>query len=516
MAVRNKIILLSDHVLTAIFFLLLSSSSYAQTPKVVTPEVTYIGQKSPRNSNTNQFIGIPFAKAPINNLRWRAPAPFEHRATTYQATAFKPACYQDSYNIDWYKSVASYFNHRLNMAMPEVSEDCLYLNIWAPSKPKNNRAVMVWIHGGSNKAGWAYEPNYLADNLATNGDVIVVSIAYRLGVFGFLAHPELLSQTDKTNFGLLDQIQALKWLQGNIEYFGGDKNNITLFGESAGAANIGYLISSPLANGLFHKAISQSGGFQLLANSELEQAIELGKKISSLTSSVNIEDLRTRDTAEIWQASKQADPRYDYRMLTDGHFTDTNPISAFADNASVDLLIGTNKHEYYMYQDSDLSKLSVNKDIVSDSLANQLMLQVSNIENIKLAQDWIDTFTRMACPSLKLAELTAKNGHSAWLYRFDRIREGGDDIKAYHGGEIPYVFDSHDHWLPTNQHDIELTEYMLASWTNFAKYGVPNDKKLNNKWLKFNSHQQLILSLDSTIKMIPNKQWKLCQQLWQD
>jgi len=141
--------------------------------------------------------------------------------------------------------------------------------------------VMVWIHGGSNKAGWSYEANYIGAKLAQQGQVIVVSIAYRLGVFGFFSHPELTQSTAPANFGLLDQIEALNWINTNIEQFGGDSSNITLFGESAGAANIGNLILSPLADGLFQRAISQSGGFQLSNNADLKSQQTFGHDLAN-------------------------------------------------------------------------------------------------------------------------------------------------------------------------------------------------------------------------------------------
>lgn len=500
-----------------LFLIAKSMASTLPSPAVLTPTVSYLGGVSKQDNNVEYFRGIPFASSPVGSLRWQAPNDFNHTSAQYDARQFKPACYQDSYNISWYQDVAQYFGHDLVMEMPEVSEDCLYLNIWRQSSDTSQRPVLVWIHGGSNKAGWSYEPNYLPDNLVAKHDVIVISIAYRLGVFGFFAHSGLDNQTIKTNFGLLDQVAALRWIQDNITHFGGDPNNITLFGESAGAANIGSLMSSPLTKGLFHKAISQSGGFQLHADSRFNNAKIFGAAVSNASKVETIAELRTLPSKLIWQASKKADPNYNFRAINDGHFLHSTPVEAYKKHAEVDLLIGTNLHEYYMYQPEEIKVVTAQYDFLNPSLNLELLNQVPVMQDLKLAQNWIDTFVYMSCPSIKMAIESNKKGHKAWVYRFDREREKSDKIKAYHGAEIPYVFNSHDEWLPVNQDDIELTNYITNAWVNFAKYSNPNGNINNNQntWPEFSFDNLSMLTLTYPIKTIKNSHLHLCQKMWQ-
>lgn len=509
----------------AYFLVTAFTASANELPKIVTPETTYIGKISTTNNSVEEYLGIPFAKPPIKELRWQAPQRYSHLKPRYLATEYKPACYQDSYNIDWYKKVANTFGQSISMTMPQVSEDCLYLNIFKSKntdKTEEKLPVMVWIHGGSNKSGWSYEPNYLGHNLVDKGDVIVVSIAYRLGIFGFLSHQDLAKQKAKTNFGLLDQIQALKWLQNNIEYFGGDKNNITLFGESAGAANIGYLMSSPLSKGLFHKAISQSGGFQLIADTNMQTAQKFGEQTAEQLTADSIDKLRSLPAKDIWQAGKKANPNYDFRALSDDYFLSGSAIESFKKNANVPLLIGFNKHEYFMYQDDKIKELTVPEPTITKNIADALKKEASNIEPLKAAQDWIDTFVYMYCPSIKMAKIVKTNQQNVWFYRFDRERENSSQIKAYHGGEIPYVFNSHDSWLPTKDVDIRLTIFMSNAWKNFALSGNPNQalakglkKSSSPYWPSLNEEEKGLFVLDENLTSIDNKDLPLCKKMWQ-
>src|SRR5215471_18727919 len=196
------------------------------------------------------FRGIPFAAPPVGELRWKAPQPLKPWIGVKQATRFGPSCVQD-------ETIA-----RILGATPEMSEDCLYLNVWTPAKAaSDNLPVMVWIYGGGFVGGQTSVPLYDGTKLAEKG-VVVVSVAYRLGAFGFLAHPELSKESRKGsgNYGLQDQIAGLKWVQANIAKFGGDPNKVTIFGESAGGMSVSMLAASPLAEGLFQRAISESGG----------------------------------------------------------------------------------------------------------------------------------------------------------------------------------------------------------------------------------------------------------------
>ncbi|SET33865.1 carboxylesterase/lipase family protein [Thalassotalea agarivorans] len=483
--------------------------------QVATAHTLYEGKVSNQNTNVISFKGIAYAKPPVGPLRWKKPQPISQYPKVTLADTFKSACYQDDYNIDWYKDVASRFGKNdLVMSMPNVSEDCLYLNIWKPLNTNlSPLPVMVWIHGGSNKAGWSYEPNYLGHNLAEKGNVIVISVAYRLGVFGFLAHSQFNQSDGKANFALHDQIAALHWIKQNISAFGGDANNITLFGESAGAANIGYLMAIPSANQLFNKAISQSGAFQLLANSDLREAQSVGNKLSKQLSSPSIEHLRTVPAETVWQAMKQIAPDYDYRAIVDNELFVDTPQKQFANQSSQSLLIGTNLNEFLMYQEAgDTAPVFDSK--ISSKTAQALILEKFNkIKDKRLALDWFDNFQYMACSSAILANAVNQQGGKAWLYRFDRVREGGEAIKAYHGAEIPYVFDSHDSWLPTNKADTTLTDIMMKAWVTFAKTGSPQSMPLMSDWLPYTFEQPSMFVFDEKSVLSGYADSNLCQQL---
>ncbi len=465
------------------------------------------------------YLGIPYAKPPIKQRRWQKPAALYAPQQELTTDKFANACYQDNYNVDWYKDVALAFDHQLTMAMPVVSEDCLYLNIWLPNKPTTSkRAVMVWIHGGSNKAGWSYEPNYLGHVLAAQGDVIVVSIAYRLGVFGFLAHPQLNSQTDKTNFALLDQLHALRWIKDNISAFGGDPQQVTIMGESAGAADIAYLMAAKQSAGLFSQAISQSAGFQWIADASLDTAQQTGASLSKHLNA-NIQQLKQLPSDTIWQAFKTIAPDYDYRALIDDNLFKQSPLQAFAANAQVNLLIGSNKDEFYMYQAEDIQQPTLPLTPKSKVTKDKLLAIYHSFTDKKSAQDWLDTFLYMSCPSMLMADIISKKDQlNAYLYRFDQVRTGGEKLKAYHGAEIPYMFNRHDAWLPTSKQDIQLTDYMITAWTNFAKFGDPNGKTkpLSPHWPAYNSASQQMITLSEQPMSVVDPNASLCQSLWQD
>ena len=238
---------------------------------------------------TESFLGVPFAQPPVGALRWAPPQPLQMTQGIYQADTFAPACMQGDHIAKWYQNVAADFGGDPTLIkQPKVSEDCLYLNLWRPVQDKENPQalpVIVYIHGGSNKAGWSYEPNYIGHNLAAKG-VIVVSIAYRVGVFGFFSHPSLVP----ANFGLLDQVAALQWVTDNIENIGGDSQKITVMGESAGANNIDYLMVMPSSKGLFSKVIHQSGGSSLTNRSVREAHLALGHVFAQQTVGDDVDD----------------------------------------------------------------------------------------------------------------------------------------------------------------------------------------------------------------------------------
>ena len=275
------------------------------------------------------FLGVPFAEPPVGELRWRAPQPLATRVTRRDATTFAPACMQSMRILDWYRYMAETFGGSPDYYDDlEVSEDCLYLNVWTPAlDPTAKLPVMVWVHGGSNKSGWSYENNYRGHVLAPQG-VVVISVAYRNGLFGFLSHPDLAGEDAVANFGLWDLIAALQWIQANVTSFGGDPDRVTLFGESAGAQNILALMMAERSKSLFHRAVLQStAGFGLDMPS-LEVEIARGAELGELVNAESIDALRQIDAHRLLEIYEADIPGHYHSPAIDGQLIDNSTWSS--------------------------------------------------------------------------------------------------------------------------------------------------------------------------------------------
>jgi para-nitrobenzyl esterase len=474
-------------------------------------EAVLVGRAGDRHPEIAGFAGIPFAEPPVGALRWRAPQPWTPRPGRRDATRFAPACYQDSYNTDWYRKVGEAFEADSAIFRdPPFSEDCLYLNVWTPqAKSGAGLPVMVWIHGGANRSGWSFEPNYRGEALAARG-VVVVSVAYRVGIFGFFGHPQL---DGATNFGLKDQLAALRWVREHIAAFGGDAANVTLFGESAGAADIGYLMISPEARGLFRRAISQSGGYQLLERRSRADVEDWGRKLAkALPGNPDLTGLRAQGSAAILAAANSALKDVDYGPAVDGEV-----LAGFAGETvlarpvPVDLLVGTNDDEWYMYVDEDPAALAAAIDEYAVASRPALRALAAAEPSVRRGHDRAVTFANMACPAYQMAGAARRAGARAFVYRFTRIRPGlgGERLRAYHGAEIPYVFDTHDDWLATDEADRRLTGEMMRYWTNFARNGDPNADGLP-AWPAYDPRDARVMALGDRAAPIPAPDHALC------
>ena len=493
-----------------------SMAATPTAPTVVANHETLRGIYEPGTAVAS-FRGIPYAAPPVGDRRWAAPAPTAPRQGAQRADSFAAACYQDSGNNNWYREVAAPFGaDPASFVDPPFSEDCLYLNVWTPKLDRRARLpVMVWIHGGANKNGWSYEPNYRGTALASQGGVVVVSLAYRVDIFGFFGHPELSGSAAPTNFGLLDQIAALRWVRDEITAFGGDPNNVTVFGESAGGADIGYLMTSPLARGLFRRAISQSGGYLMSDTRRLSDAEREGRDLSgAFPDHPDLGGLRGRSAAEIYSAARAMAWSADYGPVVDGiSLTDTPAASIREHGLPVDLLIGSNENEDFMYVDEDASALQKEIDEIPDGAREPLAAAASELD-VRHARDRLWTLTNMRCPTYLVAQSARISGHRSWVYRFSRKRPGpgGDALLVYHGSEIPYVFDTHDAWLPTDASDRALTHAMLAYWTSFARTGDPNAQGLA-RWPRFDAGRPQIIDLGDAVRPIEAPDHALCARV---
>ena len=474
-------------------------------------DVEYLA-KYQTDSNTFIFRGIPYAEPPINNLRWKSPIPAK-KNLKIDARQFKPACMQDRYNTDWYHNVIRAFGSDPSLFdhVNSISEDCLYLNIWTKSLETSARKpVMVWIHGGNDTAGWSYEPDYIGHNLS-NKDVVVVSIGYRLNIFGFFRHPNMIKQTG--NFGLEDQILSLQWLKENIKYFGGDPDNITIFGESAGGAHISYHLVSPASEGLFEKAIIQSGGYNLVSPYSLldiQEAHNFAKEATDIISPNNFEALRNIDSKRLLDVSKAMG--YPFHPIIDGNLIEKQILNIYSRGNlnKVDLIIGSNKNEEYLYIDKEMSLEDLIKQIKerNPDKADKI-ISLLDLSDIPLASDRVGTNQLTACPSIFIARQMTKSGNKVYQYLFSKQRTKSENILSYHGAEIPYVFGTHDVYLPTTNNDLKLTDSMMNYWTQFAKKGNPNSDNTDVYWDEFGDDENYII-LDTTIKTDQKLERELC------
>ena len=460
------------------------------------------------------FKGVPYAKPPVGALRWRAPRDVDYLDAIIDATEFKNECVQPKDN-------SSIFNRNLSTG----DEDCLYLNIYVPknqnSLNKNKFPVMYWIHGGSNI--WGAGSDYDFSNLATSQQVIVVTINYRLGLFGWFASPffaETAEGLDKSyNFGHLDIIKGLEWVNQNISSFGGDKNNVTIFGESAGGSNTLTMIASPLAEGLFHKAISQSGYVSSYSAEYAESISELSSKnifaenIKYLTDSNEIVDyLQGLTQTEVYEKYIATAEKYVYPItpitIRDGIVIPNEGVYKALEKTDPSLVVvaGTNKDE--------MNYWFVNSEYFYDTsfeIRRTLKRSEANLRSWNKYRSAIWRYKGAEEPLRRMS----KSNDNLYSYRLDWDEEDegifGDYslfVGAAHGIDIPFIANSFDMeqipWYIKNilfpestaEGRDALSALMMRYWGNIAKYGDPN-VFVPQKWEKFTASDNQMIILDN-------------------
>ena len=446
------------------------------------------------------YKGIPFAAPPVGELRWKAPQAVQPWQGVKKCDAFGPSPMQGK--------PVPFMVYTPEFLIPEqpISEDCLYLNVWTKARQGEKRPVLMWIYGGGFSSGGTAVPIYDGEAMAKKG-IIFVSVNYRVGVFGFLAHPGLTKESPNNasgNYGLLDQIAALKWIKKNIAAFGGDPDNVIIDGQSAGSMSVNCLVASPAAKGLFNKAIAESGSFMisnpLVTSNGLESAEQQGLKLAESVHASTLAELRKVPAADLMKFPAR------YSPIVDGYVLPEPVSKIFADGKqnNVPVITGWNADESFVagFKKKDAFIEQIKKQYGKDA-DEFLKYYPANTDEeaarsqVKLSRDMI-----FAASGYKWATLQSAQGKAPiYIYYFERkLPATPDFVKygAFHTGEVAYAMDDlkflNRPWEPADQ---QLASLMSGYWVNFITSGNPNGKGLP-PWPKFNSETKQAMVFDKT------------------
>lgn len=453
------------------------------------------------------FKGIPFAAPPVRALRWRAPEPAAHWDGVRACAQFGPSPMQDKPT-----PFAMWTEEYLIPSTP-VGEDCLYLNVWTAARTaRERRPVLVYIYGGAFGSGGGNVPIYDGETIAGKG-VVFVTINYRVGIFGFLSLPELSRESGHQasgNYGLMDQIAALKWIKKNIAAFGGDPDNVTIAGQSAGSGSVNCLVASPLAKRLFEKAIGESGAEFSRENPSLAAAETDGQKLAQSLGAGTLDALRALPAETLLKAGQ-----WSWQPVIDGYVLPKPVADIFIakEENTVALLTGWNEDEGFLfgpgksavaYQQDIAKQFGADSDAVlrfypadNDSVATE--------SQMKLSRDMI--FGRQ---NYAWARIASAQGQKVFVYRFVRkppTAPGKMKWGAFHTAEVPYAYDNLQFvkrpWEPVDYH---LADMMSSYWVNFAKAGDPNGVGLP-QWEPYSGESGKIMIFDKQPAMgvLPDK-----------
>lgn len=459
------------------------------------------------------FRGVPFAAAPVGpEGRWRPPRPVPPWEGTRPALDFAPACPQTGVSMP-------------GEAPPPTQEDCLYLNVWSPpaSPAGAGLPVLVWIHGGGYANGWTGMQLYSGDRLARRG-IVVVTLAYRLGALGFLAHPELSRESasgTSGNYGLLDQVAALRWVQRNIAAFGGDPRQVTVAGQSAGAMSVSWLMAMPSARGLFHRAIAQSGGvFEPLALApgyRHAQAEREGQALLERLGAASVEEMRRRPVTELLvaEAGSLSHP------VVDGQVVPHGPGAAYRKGLRPDipLLLGANADEARSLVDArGLTAARFEADLAQTfgPLPAPLLAAYPHADDEQAVASRLafERDLRFGWDMWAWARMHARSGRApVYYYQFRRqvpfpegsVRAGWG---ASHFAELWYMFDQlgQEPWA-WGPEDHRLAERMAGAWVRFVKTGSPVGAELL-RWPAYRGGPAEVMLLDAVPRLgdVPNRE----------
>ncbi len=453
------------------------------------------------------FRGIPFAKPPIGGLRWRPPEPVDIWDGVRVCDTFGPASIQKIGNNE----------------NQQISEDCLYLNIWTKKSGKRraNRPVMVWIHGGGLTEGWAHNEMYDGSAFAKQG-IVLVSINYRLGNLGFLAHPGLSAESEhgvSGNYGFLDQIEALKWVKRNIRAFGGNPDDVTIFGNSAGGTSVSVLMSSPLAKGLFHKAILQSPWMFGLGDIAVPNIVRLRDRIPNALSAEEfgvewakehvdstgrkaIEELRMLPAVQLLNQGPNL-----ARVTIDGWVLPDHPANVFKSGkqADVPVIIGTTRDEGNFF--ASTARFD-SRPIIAEALgrffgqaSDSVMALYPGESPAEVSQAGIQFITDFwfTHPSRQMLNGMLTSSSRIYQYEFAKVSSRNPSLGALHAIDLRYVFNTLDNAeeFPENQ---KLADRVMKYWVRFACFGNPNGMGLP-RWPEYKAGNKSYIILDDSISV---------------
>jgi para-nitrobenzyl esterase len=489
-----------------LFSIIMGISSWSQSdPLLVKTEQGKVHGKTLNNGKVRAFLGLPYAAPPVGDLRWRPPVVPAHWRGTREATRYGARCMQEPHEFP-------------DMVFQDAgpSEDCLYLNVFTPADATDGKRlpVMFWIHGGGFRGGSASEPRHNGDYLPTRG-VVLVTINYRLGVFGFLATPELAREQGGStgNYGLLDMVAALEWVKANIAGFGGDPKNVTIFGESAGSEAVSALMAAAPARGLFEKAIGESGGALDIGGPTRPSFQQVEQRNEAWFSSLglSLEHLRDLPADVVLAASKRSDAP-SFRPVVDGRLL-TEPVAvtfSAGRQAHVPLLAGWNRDEQNGLGDGMTAAkwhefAKTNFGPQADEFL-KVFPGDTDEQAVRSAVDYnSDDF--IAFGTWRWVDSHAKTGQSpVYRYHFELPAPPSTwhpGSWAFHSDDIEYVFGTLDTrpgaaWRPE---DRKLSSEIQWYWTNFARRGNPNGSGLPD-WPRFDRTGE-VLRLGNPISASP-------------
>lgn len=461
-------------------------------------------------SGVISFKGIPFAAPPVGILRWKAPQPVEPWEGILECAAFGPS------PVQAVPAPFMFWSEEFLIPREPIGEDCLHLNVWTKAETEEDKLpVLVYIYGGAFRSGGTGCAIYDGGAMAEKG-VVFVSMNYRVGVFGFMAHPELSAEAaygSSGNYGILDMIAALEWVQKNIHLFGGDPGNVTIAGQSAGSFAVNYLTVSPLARGLFHRAIAQSGAAfvssPLRPGMTLEEAEQSGVAFAGRLGASSLVELRSLPADSIQKVrGGMSGPFFD------GYVIPESVMDAYENGLQNDVpvIVGWNGDEGMVMRISAAEKFREEAELRFGDLADDFLAVYPAITEEEAARSQVamSRDESFGIQAYTWAKTQSKRGKSpVFLYNFNRklpAHSPETQFGAFHSSEIVYAYDNlHTLDRPWEAIDQEIADLMSSYWVNFAKSGDPNGPGLP-RWDPYSAQQEGAMLLDtvSTQQSIPN------------